>query len=168
MMPIILDMVLVGIGSQTVAAVPPQMPAIVTESEAQQTEAEAGETKDYSMVEPESDLWLLAHVVCGEAQYCDRTEMEYVASVVLNRVMDDRFPDTIAEVVYQPGQYGCVRDQNWYKTPTQANWEEAEYVLNTYNTYGYTVLPDDVVFQAQFPQGEGTYLLTDWGHYYCY
>ena len=138
-----------------------------TETEAE-TETEEPEIKDYSMVEPESDLWLLAKVVCGEAQYCDRTEMEYVASVILNRVADPRFPNTITEVVYQPGQYGCIYDGNWYKTPTQANWEEAEYVLDMFNTYGYTVLPSDVVWQAQFPQGSGTYLVSSWGHYYCY
>lgn len=136
----------------------------------EETEPETEEpgVQDYSMVEPESDLWLLAKVICGEAQYCDRTEMEYVASVVLNRVADPRFPNTVTEVVYQPGQYGCLSDGNWYKTPTQDNWEEAEYVLDMFNEHGYTVLPSDVVWQAQFPQGQGTYLVSSWGHYYCY
>ena len=124
--------------------------------------------KDYSWVEPESDLWLIAKVICGEAQYCDRIEMEYVASVILNRVADPRFPNTIREVVYQPGQYSCTCDGNWGKEPTQANWEEAEYILNMFNEYGYTVLPADVVWQSKSPQGNGTYIVTSWGHYYCY
>ena len=146
---------------------------VQTESETElvaetEVETEPETEKDYSMVEPESDLWLLAKVICGEAQNCDRTEMEYVASVVLNRVADPRFPNTIMEVVYQPGQYGCISDGNWGKTPTQANWEEADYILTMFNEEGYTALPASVVWQAQFPQGNGTYVVTSWGHYYCY
>ena len=145
---------------------------IETETETEtkfQTETESEELqKDYSWVEPESDLWLIAKVVCGEAQNCDRTEMEYVASVILNRVADPRFPNSVREVVYAPGQYSCVNDGNWQKVPTQANWEEAEYVLNMFNEHGYTVLPANVVFQSQSRQGSGVYLYTEWGHYYCY
>lgn len=135
-----------------------------------ETELVAKAEKDYSQVEPESDLWLIAKVICGEAQNCDRTEMEYVASVILNRVADPRFPDTVSGVVYQdnPVQYQCTRDGNWYKTPTQANWEEAEYVLNMFNTCGYTCLPGNVLYQSKCPLGSGTYTVTAWGHYYSY
>lgn len=144
-----------------------------TQSPEPDTEPETENTteKDYSQVEPESDLWLLAHVISGEAHNCDRTEMEYVASVVMNRVKSSRFPDTVSGVVYQsnPIQYACVYDGsgNFQQEPSQDNWEEAEYILNMYNEEGYTVLPDDVVWQSQEPQGTGTYVQTQY-HYYCY
>lgn len=160
---------------ETEEAIRTQAPEIPeTESETPvlpETETEKITEKDYSQVQPESDLWLLAHVVSGEAHACDRTEMEYVASVVMNRVKSDRFPNTVSEVVYQtdPIQYACVYDGsgNFQQEPTIDNWEEAEYILNMYNEEGYTVLPDDVVWQSQEPQGVGTYTKTDY-HYYCY
>lgn len=118
---------------------------------------------DYSAVEPGTDLYLLAHVICGEAQNCPREEQEYVGSVVLNRVKSDRFPDTLSEVIYQtdPIQYACVWDGNFDREPTQTNWEVADELLRT-----GSVLPDDVVWQSAEPQGDYTYLQTKY-HYYC-
>ena len=146
-----------------------QSPDITSEETEEETEITM--EKDYSQVPAESDLWLLAHVVSGEAHSCDRTEMEYVASVVMNRVKSSRFPNSIREVVYQsnPIQYACVYDGsgNFQQEPSIDNWEEAEYILNMYNEEGYTVLPDDVVWQSQEPQGVGTYIHTQY-HYYCY
>ena len=109
----------------------------------------------------ENNLYLLAHVICGEAQNCDRKEQEYVGSVVLNRVASNRFPNTLEEVLYQPGQYACTWDGNYSKEPTKLNWEVAEYLLKN-----GSVLPGDVVWQsAEF---QGTYLYEDTGwHKYC-
>lgn len=119
---------------------------------------------DYSDVEVESDLWYLAHIICGEAQNCDDQEQRYIASVVLNRVADSRFPDTIADVI-KDTQYG-VQYASWYdgnamREPTQSNWENAEYVL----TNG-SVLPEGVIYQAGEPQ-DTVYEHTRW-HYYCF
>lgn len=113
--------------------------------------------------EPETDLYLLAHVICGEAQYCPRTEQEYVGSVVLNRVKSNEFPDTLSEVIYQtnPIQYACVWDGNFYREPTQENWEVAADLLEN-----GSVLPDDIVWQSAEPQGSYTYIQTEY-HYYC-
>lgn len=118
---------------------------------------------DYSTVAPGSDLYLLAHVICGEAQNCDRTEQEYVGSVVLNRVKSDRFPDTISEVIYQTGpiQYACAWDGNFDREPTELNWEVAENLLEAGSK-----LPEDVVWQSAEPQGSYTYIQTEY-HYYC-
>jgi len=118
---------------------------------------------DYSVVEPGTDLYLLAHVICGEAQNCSREEQEYVGSVVLNRVKSDEFPDTLSEVIYQTGpiQYACVWDGNFDREPTQTNWEVADELLRN-----GSVLPDDVVWQSAEPQGDYIYLQTEY-HYYC-
>lgn len=126
-------------------------------SEAIDTEQTIETNNTYS----EHDLYLLAHVVCGEAQSCDDTEQRYVASVVLNRVLDSRFPNTIEGVVFQKRQYACVSDGNFYRTPTERNWANAKWVLEN-----GSILPHNVVWQSRGKQGK-LYLKTKW-HSYCY
>ena len=110
----------------------------------------------------EEELYILAHLICGEAQHCDRQEQLYVGSVVLNRVSDGRFPGAIKEVVFQRGQYACTWDGNYYREPTAENWEVAGWLLENGSQ-----LPANVVWQSQRGQGKGTYIKTRW-HYYCY
>lgn len=113
----------------------------------------------------EHDLEILAHVVAGEAMSCDDKEQQYVASVVLNRVGHHLFPDTVQEVVEQPGQYGCIKNGVWKGVaakPDQRCYDNARYILQN-----GPILPSNVVFQAQFAQGDGLYEETRW-HKYCY
>jgi len=53
----------------------------------------------------EEDLYFMSRIVQAEAGYCEREMIEGVASVIMNRVNDDRFPDTVYGVVSQSGQY---------------------------------------------------------------
>ena len=123
----------------------------------------AGATEQCAVTpDPGTEIYLLAHLIAGEAQNCDDTEQRYVASVALNRVADSRFPDTLEEVIYQPGQYACVPDLNFNREPTESNWKNAQYVLDNGSQ-----LPSSVVWQAGFLQGNGIYIKTAW-HYYCY
>lgn len=120
------------------------------------------EFKKISQVEySEDNLYLLAHVICGEAQNCPQTEQEYVGSVVLNRVDSDRFPNTLSEVIFQSGQYACTWDGNYNKEPTETNWDVAEDLLKNGSK-----LPGDIVWQSAVPQGSYTYIQTEY-HYYC-
>ena len=53
------------------------------------------------------ELFLLAKIICAEAgspQLSDDWRM-CVGEVVLNRVASPEFPDSIHDVVYEPGQY---------------------------------------------------------------
>lgn len=110
----------------------------------------------------EEDLYVMAHVIAGEAQCYSDEEQRYVASVVLNRVDSGRYPNTVLGVVFQKGQYSCTRDGNYYREPTAANWANAKYILE----HG-SVLPGNVVYQSGARQGKGVYLKTN-RHYYCY
>ena len=56
------------------------------------------------------DLQLLGCIVWAEAGNQDAHGKELVADVVLNRVDDPRFPDTIREVIFQKGQFSTVRN----------------------------------------------------------
>ncbi len=119
-------------------------------------------SEDLSRPYSDDDMDVLAHVICGEAQCYDDQEQLYVGSVVLNRVKDSRYPDTIRGVVFQRGQYACTWDGNYYRTPTARNWENARQLLE----HG-SVLPVYVVYQSGARQGKGVYVRTK-KHYYCY
>lgn len=118
---------------------------VETETETFETETEAAYTDE--------DLFVLSHIIQCEAGYCEREMMEGVGSVVLNRVADERFPNTIYEVVNQPGQYRPVMSGTFQNAqPTDEVIDVAIDLL----TNG-SKLPANVVWQANFPQGTGTY-----------
>ena len=56
----------------------------------------------------EEEIQLLQKVVSAESRG-ESSETQYtVACVVLNRIESDIFPDTLAEVIVQSGQFACV------------------------------------------------------------
>lgn len=57
-----------------------------------------------------SDLYLLSCCVYGEARGESYTGKVAVAAVVLNRVKNSNFPNTISGVIYQKGAFTCVSD----------------------------------------------------------
>lgn len=115
----------------------------------------------------ENDLYIMSHIISAEAGNCSEEMMIAVGSVVLNRVEDERFPDTIEEVVFQPGQYSPTWNGAYYAEPTQGAVEVAEMLL----TEG-SQIDESVVWQSNFPQGEGIYktLTSPWGSvmYFCW
>lgn len=110
----------------------------------------------------EEELYVLSHVINGEAEGCSWEEKLYVGSVVLNRVASHRYPDTIYEVVFDKGQYACTWDGNYDKEPIQESIDAAIYLLEN-----GSVLPQYVIFQAQFEQGNATYDVIG-NTYFCY
>ena len=57
-----------------------------------------------------SDLQLMARAINGEARGEPYEGQVAVGAVILNRVKDSRFPNTIAGVIYQPGAFTAVAD----------------------------------------------------------
>lgn len=115
----------------------------------------------------EKDLEILSRIICGEAQsYSDELQLA-VGSVFLNRVKDSRFPNTFEEVAFQKRQYACTRDGNYYRQPTEKNIANAKDLLEN-----GSILPENVVFQAEFKQGKGVYKTIKIGKrrkmYFCY
>ena len=104
---------------------------------------------------------LLAHLIYAEANTLGEKGMQYAGSVVLNRVKSTKFPDSVQGVIYQSGQYACVSNGSINEEPSDVAYEIAEELL----LYG-SVLPDKVVFQSEFIQGN---IYTTLGNtYYCY
>lgn len=57
-----------------------------------------------------SDVQLLARAINGEARGEPYEGQVAVGAVILNRVRDAQFPNTIAGVIYQPGAFTAVSD----------------------------------------------------------
>ena len=121
----------------------------------------------YTDAEIEYYADLLAHLIAGEVEGCDREMKEATASVPVNRVASAAFPNSLEEVIYQPGQYACTWDGNFEKTPTEEDYEIARDIL-----LNGSKLPENVVYQAEFTQGSGIYksLVAPNGvtMYFCY
>ncbi len=112
----------------------------------------------------DNDRYWLAHAIHGEMQGTPWEDHLYTGSVILNRVKSQHYPNTIESVITDRKwgiQYACYWDGNFQKTPSQMAWNAADYLL----TNG-SIFPDNVLFQAQFKQGNGVYLHTN-AAYYC-
>lgn len=72
---------------------------------------------------------LLASVITGEARGERMKGQIAVGAVVLNRMKDDRFPDTINEVIYQSNQFTSVTDGQINITPGEEQIKAARQAL---------------------------------------
>lgn len=130
----------------------------------------------------DEDIRILTTTVFHEASHTTEQLRQYVAQVVLNRVEDSRFPDTVKGVITQPGQYSTK-----YATVEAANAIQATDSKN--GTYYYGIcedsvkaammgqveMPSNVLYQANFSQGKGVwksvYFNSGWyasTSYFCY
>ena len=106
---------------------------------------------DYAPVDFD-ELLLLSKIITAEAgsTWLPEEWKMSVGEVVLNRMSSPEFPDSVAEVIYQPGQYYGAGNRYFARLlPYESCVEAAWRLLN-----GERVLRDKtVVFQANFPQG---------------
>lgn len=80
-------------------------------------------------------------------------------AVILNRMNHKDFPDTIHDVIYQPNVYACTGYLGSV-TPTERVRNNVLAVLN-----GDVIIPDDVVWQAGFPQAAWNCSVEVYKHY---
>ena len=102
------------------------------------------------------ELYLLSKLIASEAG-CDTLSADLrfcVGEVVMNRVASPEFPDTLYEVIYQPGQYEGVEEDK-FKYLLIPDPEDVEIALRLLQ--GERHMLPWVVFQANFIQGGGTY-----------
>ena len=84
-----------------------------------------------------NDLYLLAKLVHSEARGESYTGQVAVAAVVLNRVDDSRFPNTIAGVIYQPWAFTAINDGQFNLEPNNTAYQAARDAMNGWDpTYG--------------------------------
>lgn len=73
-----------------------------------------------------SDTYLLARAIYGEARGEPYLGQVAVAAVILNRVKDSKFPNTISGVIYQSGAFTCVSDGQINLTPNNTAIQAAK------------------------------------------
>lgn len=119
-----------------------------------QVEKESADVNTPAIPYTEEDLDLLARLITAEmgASWVSDEMQLYVGSVVINRMNHELFPDTLYDVIYAKGQYSPTWNGAINNTPDERTIENARQLLE----HG-SVLPENVVFQANFPQGDGTY-----------
>jgi len=152
----------------TIATEPPTEPETEPPTEPEEEPIETAPTYDYT----EKELEYLALVIYQEAggdMYSDDTRLK-VGTVVMNRLEDKRFPDTIFDVILQRGQYGRLHwtgptwpSRRW--DPLEAHAVERAYDIAERIMNGERALPKDVVYQSEYIQGE--IVVHQGGFYFC-
>lgn len=79
---------------------------------------------------------VLSRAISGEARGEPYVGQVAVGGVIMNRVRDSRFPNTIAGVVYQPGAFTAVDDGQINLEPTQSARKAATDSLNGWDPSG--------------------------------
>lgn len=77
-----------------------------------------------------SDTYLLARAIYGEARGEPYIGQVAVAAVILNRVKDSHFPNTVSGVIYQKNAFTCVSDGQINLTPDQTAIKAAKDALS--------------------------------------
>ena len=84
------------------------------------------------------DFYWLSRVIYAEAGNQPMAGMIGVGNVVLNRVSDEKafFPDTVAGVIFQPGQFSVVDAGSIYSEPSSRSIVAAKLCLDGCSTVG--------------------------------
>lgn len=83
--------------------------------------------------------------------------------VVVKRMKSDKYPSTLEGVISQEGQYSTYQTGRIECEPDERCLEIAEEIFR-FNLQKY--YPDNLVFQAEFPQGSKTFKQFDY-EYFC-
>lgn len=95
-----------------------------------------GVISDGSAVYNEGDLKWLSHIIHAEAGNQSLMGQVCVGNVVLNRVRDSRFPDTVEEVVFSPNQFCPVKSGSIWCIPDEEAVVAAKLCLEGVNPAG--------------------------------
>ncbi len=71
---------------------------------------DSNQNVSYAATSHTSDIQLMARAINGEARGEPYEGQVAVGAVILNRVKDSRFPNTISGVIYQSGAFTAVAD----------------------------------------------------------
>lgn len=157
--------------------IPEETPIPTPENTPQpEIQPQAEEIPEPTETEPpytEEELEMLALIIYQEAggDACSDETRLMVGTVVMNRIADNRFPDTMYEVITAKAQYGRLHWTGlvWPErasNPGEAHAVERAYTIAERILQGERALPEDVVYQAEFQQGTEVVAQQD-GFYFC-
>lgn len=91
---------------------------------------EDGENKKEAVINLNDDeIMLLSKLVAGEARGESYEGQVAVAAVVINRLKDSRFPDSLEGVIYQKNAFSVVKNGRIYAEPTSSTYRAAQEAL---------------------------------------
>lgn len=74
----------------------------------------------------DEEVMLLSKLVAGEARGESYEGQVAVAAVVINRVKDSRFPNSLEGVIYQKNAFSVVKNGKIYTEPTSSTYRAAQ------------------------------------------
>lgn len=84
-----------------------------------------------------NDVTVLAKMIHGEARGEPYIGKVAVGAVILNRVKDKKFPDSVYGVCFQPGAFDAVSDGQYYMEPDKSSVNAAKAAIGGWDpTYG--------------------------------
>ena len=83
-----------------------------------------------------ADIYLLARVIHAEARGEPFVGKVAVGAVLLNRLESSRFPNTLAGIIFKPGEFCTVRDGQIWMTPNADAIRAAEYAMAGWDPSG--------------------------------
>ena len=84
----------------------------------------------------DADIEIIARAIYGEGRGEPYEGQVAIGAVILNRVEDDDFPDTVSGVVYQKGAFDAVRDGQINLTPDETAYQAALDAINGWDPTG--------------------------------
>lgn len=123
--------------------------------ELQQEEHQVDVVQEPYVYKPREDSYydnldLLARMIhCENSNEVDGEEACWeTGSVIINRINDPDYPNTLEGVLYQQGQYDCIK-MLYKEEPTDIEYEVSAELLNSGG-----VIPPEVTNAAEFVQGK--------------
>ena len=116
--------------------------------------------------EPKSDKYYEELELFARVLHCENSnevdgEMACwkTGSVIVNRIWNSKYPNTVTDVVYQPGQYACIGFL-YREDPTDIEYEVAAALMELIEEGPGSInkiIPENVLYAAEFRQGSGFY-----------
>ncbi|HOB81696.1 MAG TPA: cell wall hydrolase [Peptococcaceae bacterium] len=83
-----------------------------------------------------NDVYVLSKIISGEARGESFIGQVAVGAVIVNRVRNPNFPNTVYGVVFEPGAFDAVSDGQYYRAPTASAVRAARAAINGWDPTG--------------------------------
>lgn len=87
----------------------------------------------------QNDIKLMANAVYGESRGEPYIGQVAVASVILNRISSQNFPNTVSGVIFQPGAFTAVADGQIWLAPNEASKKAVNDAINGWDPTGEAI-----------------------------
>lgn len=109
--------------------------------------------------------YILAKLAMAEAEGESTDGKALVITVVNNRIKDPNFPDTVVEVVNQPGAFSCISGRRYDSVePNEDCWIALENVLNGWDESRGALFFERSDAKGTWQQRNRPYLFTEGNH----